>query len=79
MTRFLVCSRSQELQPEGWTLCHSYTYGEYDNLDAALTRMKEVVKNAYKWKNEVIKYYVNELAPPNTYPVVAKSYPYEDV
>jgi hypothetical protein len=79
MPRFLVCSSSKELQPGGWTLCHSHTYGEYDNLDSALTRMKEVVKNAYKWKNEVIKYYVNELALPNIYTVVAKTFNYENV
>jgi hypothetical protein len=74
MPRFLVCSNSQSPIPGGGTLCHSYSYGEYDNLDAAMTRMREVMDNAYKWRNETIKYFVNELAPPDTYPVVAKSY-----
>jgi hypothetical protein len=53
---------------------HSYSYGEYDNLETAMKRMKEVASNAYLFKNDTIKYFVNELAPPDTYPVVAKSY-----
>jgi hypothetical protein len=40
-----------------------------------MTRLKEVAKNAYKRRDEVIKYHVNELAPPETYPVVVKTYP----
>jgi hypothetical protein len=79
MTRFLACSSSKRLQPEGWTMCHSVTYGEYDNLEAAMKRLKEVVDNAYKWKDEVINYYVNELAPSGIYPIVAKTYSYENV
>lgn len=75
MPRFLVCSNSESPIPGTKAIsryCHKY--GEYDTLETAMTRLKEVATNAYLFKNETIKYFVNELAPPDTYPVVAKSY-----
>jgi len=41
-----------------------------------MTRLNEVAENAfYGGDEETIKYFVNELAPPGIYPVVAKTYP----
>ena len=75
MPRYLVCSNSESPIPGTKSIMrHSYSYGEYDNLETAMKRMKEVASNAYLFKNDTIKYFVNELAPPDTYPVVAKSY-----
>jgi len=93
MPRFLVCCRREEVQPTGWTLCSSNDYGEYDNLEAAIARMNEIVNNHLKWKNTGIaksnatklasqaveSYYVNELAPKGIYPIVVKTYPYNAV
>jgi hypothetical protein len=41
-----------------------------------MTRLNKIAEIAFQWKDkETIKYYVNELSPPDTYPVVAKRYP----
>jgi hypothetical protein len=76
MPRFLACSTSYSPITGGGNLCHTFSYGEYDTLEAAMTRLNKIAEIAFQWKDkETIKYYVNELSPPNTYPVVAKSYP----
>ena len=75
MPRYLVCSNSQSpIQGTTSKLRSSHTYGEYDTLDTAMKRLKEVANNHYKWKDETIKYFVNEIAPPDTYPRVVNSY-----
>jgi galactose-1-phosphate uridylyltransferase len=75
MPRFLVCSNSQIPISGGGILASSNSYGEYNNLKEAMKRLKEVANTGFKLRDEVTKYFVNELAPPNTYPVVAKTYP----
>jgi hypothetical protein len=75
MPRFLVCSNSESPIPGSKAIsryCHKY--GEYDNLETAMTRLKEVASNAYLFKNETIKYFVNEINPPDVLPRVVKSY-----
>uniref|UniRef100_A0A6C0B1P6 Uncharacterized protein n=1 Tax=viral metagenome TaxID=1070528 RepID=A0A6C0B1P6_9ZZZZ len=76
MPRFLACSNSRVRIRSGGIFCHSFSYGEYDTLKEAMTRLNEVAENAfYGGDEETIKYFVNELAPPGIYPVVAKTYP----
>uniref|UniRef100_A0A6C0B2U8 Uncharacterized protein n=1 Tax=viral metagenome TaxID=1070528 RepID=A0A6C0B2U8_9ZZZZ len=76
MSRFLACSNSCICIQDGGILCHSFRYGEYDTLEEAMTQLKKVVKNAFSWGDkETIIYFVNELAPPGIYPVVAKTHP----
>jgi hypothetical protein len=74
MSRFIVCSNSQSRIAGGGILRTSENYGEYDNLEAAIKRMKEIASNGVTFSHQVTKYFVNELAPPNTYPMVIKSY-----
>ena len=76
MPRFLACSNSYICIQNGGILCHRFSYGEYDTLEEAMTRLKKVAENAFSWGDkETINYFVNELAPPGIYPVVARTYP----
>jgi hypothetical protein len=65
MPRFLACCR--------WN-SYSHSYGEYDTLEEAVARLNEVARNSFARRYEVVSYYVNELALPGIYPVVAKTY-----
>jgi len=73
MTVFLVCRRSKSKTKYG-NIITSNTFGEYQCLDNAMKRLAEIAKNYTKMKNETVEYYVNELAPPDTYPLVKESY-----
>jgi len=75
---FLVCSRSETVLSDGCRLGHSYTYGTYTKIGPALQRIKEVVENSHRYRDEEISYYINELAPRNVYPLVSKTYSYEE-
>jgi hypothetical protein len=75
MPRFLALCRWETKLRAGGKLCGTYNYGEYNTLEEAVARVNEIADNAYAFRDEIVSYYVNELAPPGVYPVVAKSYP----
>ena len=75
MPRYLVCSNSQMSIPGTESkLRSSRSYGEYTDFDTAMKRMKQVAENSFKLRGQTTEYFINELAPEGTYPIVFKSY-----
>jgi len=75
MPRYLVCTNSQmPIRGTESKLRSSHNYGEYTDLDSAMKRLKQIANSPFKLEGETTEYFVNELAPAGTYPIVIKSH-----